>query len=417
MTRPPVRGDDDWADDPAAGEWSAGTDVGWDEGGWDDADWDGADWDGADAGPADPEPAYEYVDEYEELPPEGSRTRRILLVLGLVIGFFALVVGGAFVYLRGQLDPSGPEGRQVAFTIPTGTSATQVATLLEEERIIADAQVFRWYLRYKGQDGFEAGDYVLHENMAAWDVLDVLRAGPAPIDVAEFTMPPGLTMLEYPAQVVDDIPAFDAGEIARLISEQAVRPASLEPGKPLEGFLFPDTYQVRPGDGELAALQRMAEQMDRVIEELQVPARAAALGRTTYEIITIASLIEEEYGVRSEMGKIARVIYNRLERGEPLGIDATSRYEALVERGDRNAIDFTSDSPYNTRRVAGLPPTPIAAPSRAAIEAALTPEPGPWIYYVRDPNAAEPGGHFFTDSAREFERVKAQCAAANLGCG
>jgi UPF0755 protein len=117
------------------------------------------------------------------------------------------------------------------------------------------------------------------------------------------------------------------------------------------------------------------------------------------------------------MGKISRVIYNRLEMGEPLGIDATSRYEAVINGRDRDDLDFDSESAYNTRRNQGLPPTPIAAPGRLAIEAALNPEPGPWIFYVRDPDAVEEGGHFFTDSAREFERVKDECEAADLGCG
>ena len=136
-------------------------------------------------------------------------------------------------------------------------------------------------------------------------------------------------------------------------------------------------------------------------------------------MIVVASLIQEEYGITEEMGKIARVIYNRLDIGEPLGIDATSRYEAVLAGRDRNDVDFESDSPYNTRRNAGLPPTPIAAPGRAAIEAALNPEDGPWIFYVRDPDASRtpPGGHFFTESSREFSQVKEECEAAGLGCG
>ena len=105
--------------------------------------------------------------------------------------------------------------------------------------------------------------------------------------------------------------------------------------------------------------------------------------------------------------------------GEPLGIDATSRYEAVLAGRDRDDIDLESESPYNTRRNAGLPPTPIALPGRQALEAALNPEAGPWIYYVRDPDTSRTpeGGHFFTDSGSEFEDVKAECEAAGLGCG
>ena len=128
----------------------------------------------------------------------------------------------------------------------------------------------------------------------------------------------------------------------------------------------------------------------------------------------VASLIEEETRVDAERAKVARVIYNRLRDGIPLGIDATSRYEAELAGRDRDDVDFESTSPYNTRRIAGLPPTPIASPGRASIEAALNPADGPWIYYVL---ADEEGNHFFTDSASEFERAKAECAAKDLGCG
>jgi UPF0755 protein len=186
-----------------------------------------------------------------------------------------------------------------------------------------------------------------------------------------------------------------------------------------EGLLFPDTYQVGEGMDEAAVLTLMAAQFDRVATEIDLVGRADALGLTPYEVVIVASLIQEEYGIVEEMPKMARVIYNRLDIGEPLGIDATSRYEAELAGRDREDIDLESDSPYNTRRNPGLPPTPIAAPGRLALEAALSPADGPWIFYVRDPDPSRtpPGGHFFTDSAREFENVKAQCEEAGLGCG
>jgi UPF0755 protein len=163
----------------------------------------------------------------------------------------------------------------------------------------------------------------------------------------------------------------------------------------------------------------MTQQFDLVAAEVGLFDGAARLGRTPYEIVVIASLIQEEYGIVEEMPDMAQVIYNRLAIGEPLGIDATSRYEAELAGRDRNDVDFESDSPYNTRRNAGLPPTPIAAPGRAALLAALNPTVGDYLYYVRDPNAERtpPGGHFFTSSFSEFNQVKAECEAANLGCG
>jgi len=161
-------------------------------------------------------------------------------------------------------------------------------------------------------------------------------------------------------------------------------------------------------------LQRLADQMDAVLDELDADGIGASFGLSRYEVVILASLIEEEAKVPGDRAKISRVIHNRLEQGIPLGIDATSRYEAILAGRDRDALDFQSDSPYNTRRTLGLPPTPIAAPGRGAIEAALNPEPGPWTFYVL--MDAE-GNHFFTDSNQEFLRAKEACRQQGLGCG
>jgi UPF0755 protein len=181
----------------------------------------------------------------------------------------------------------------------------------------------------------------------------------------------------------------------------------------LEGLLFPDTYEVAADDDATAVLTRMVGQLDEVAAELGIDTKAPAQGLTAYEAIVVASLIEEEARVPEERPMIARVIYNRLQQGIPLGIDATSAYEAILAGRERTELDFESQSPYNTRRIAGLPPTPIAAPGRASIEAALNPAAGPWIYYVL---ADEQGHHFFTDSASEFEEAKQRCAELDLGC-
>jgi UPF0755 protein len=395
--------DDDAYDDDAY-------DDGYDDDGWYDPDAEGgfsSDWDDD-----------EY--EYEDAPREGGRAQRLLLLLGIFAAVVALTFGGLFVYVRSQLDPGGEVGAEVRFTVPSGSSVNSVAGLLADEGIIEDAQMFRWYLRWKGVDQFLAGDYLLNENMAAWDVVSVLEGDPLPVDSVAFTVPEGLMLSEIPGAINTSLPTFDPAVLSELIASGTIRPNALDPAVTnLEGFLFPDTYELLAGQGEDAALRRMAEQFDAVAAEIDLAGRAAALGRTPYEIVVIASLIQEEYGIPEEMDRISRVIYNRLEIGEPLGIDATSRYEAILAGRDRDDLDFESESPYNTRRNPGLPPTPIAAPGRLALEAALSPEPGPWIFYVRDPNAERtpPGGHFFTDSAAEFAQVKAECEAADLGCG
>lgn len=179
-------------------------------------------------------------------------------------------------------------------------------------------------------------------------------------------------------------------------------------------MLFPDTYQVADETDERTFVRRLVTELDDTLFALDAETIAPQYGLTPYEIVVVASLIEEEARVPDERPMIARVIYNRLRDGIPLGIDATSRYEAEISGRSRDDFDFDSDSPYNTRRIAGLPPTPIAAAGRASIEAALNPADGDWIYYVL---ADEQGNHVFTASFNEFNRAKAECKRKGLGCG
>ena len=187
-----------------------------------------------------------------------------------------------------------------------------------------------------------------------------------------------------------------------------------------EGLLFPDTYQLDEAtvSDEMNLLLRMHKQFLKVIEEEQIDEKIKSLGITPYEAIVIASLIEEEAQLAEERPKIARVIYNRLERGWRLGIDATSRYAVGKTAGQElTTEDLEYDSPWNSRVSLGLPPTAISAPGRASIQAALNPIEGKWLYYVRTDENGVAGAHTFATSAEEFEKARKICVYKDLGCG
>jgi UPF0755 protein len=399
MTRPPIRGDHDWDDEAVDDEYD-------DDDGYD---------------------VYEPTDddfEYEDVRRPSSRKRRVLIVLACVAGLLVVAFGGASYYIRRQLDPAGDPGELVAFEIPTGSSNADIAELLEQKGVIANATVFQNYLRFKGEADFQAGNYAIPARSAAWDVVATLRAGPAAATFATFTVPEGLMISQVAAAITDPehgIPGLDAARVGELIAGGTIRPTSMPPDiTNLEGYLFPDTYQLEEGQDEAAALTRMTRRFDEVATDLRLAERASSLGLTPYEVVVVASLIQAEYGIPGDAPQIARVIYNRLDQGIPLGIDATSRYEAVLAGRDRNDVDFTSESPYNTRRQAGLPPTPINSPGRLALEAALNPAAGDILYYVRVPagyEGVEEGGHFFTASNAEFLDAKRECERADLGCG
>jgi UPF0755 protein len=361
----------------------------------------------------------EYDDdgEYVEVRRSSSRGRRVLTVLVVLLLILGLAAGGAVVWVQRQIDPPGAPGAAKAIVIPEGSTSDDIGKLLADEGIISSELVWDWYLRINGGGPFQAGAYELRPDSSIPDVIDVLEEGPAPIEERSFTVPEGLMTSEILDRLADPEKGLglDRAVMQELLDSGKVRWSGQPPDQPSnEGILFPETYRIEADADEEAVLQKLVGQLEAVMQELDVASAQARFNLTPYEVLVVASLIEEETKVDSERPKVARVIYNRLSQGIPLGIDATSRYEAIVVRGDRNAIDFESDSPYNTRRIAGLPPTPIASAGRASIEAALNPADGPWIYYVLED--AE-GNHFFTESNSEFIAAKARCRDAGLGCG
>lgn len=355
--------------------------------------------------------------EWVDLRRRSSRTRRILTVLiGLVV-VLGLLVGSLALWVNRRLDPPGGPGASLSIEIPSGATSDEIGKLLADEGVISSDFVWGWYLRINGGGPFKAGRYELAENSAIDQVIDVLDAGPRPIEERSFTMPEGLTMPETLARLAspEDGLGFDQVAMQQLLDDGEIVSAVLGAEIPShEGILFPETYRVTAAADAKAVLQRMVDQLDATFAELNVLSAQERFNLSPYEILIVASLIEEETKVSDERAMVAQVIYNRLRQGIPLGIDATSRYEAELDGRGRDDIDFTTDSPYNTRRVQGLPPTPIAAPGRASIEAALNPADGSWIYYVLEDAA---GHHFFTESNREFINAKNRCAALGLGCG
>ena len=173
----------------------------------------------------------------------------------------------------------------------------------------------------------------------------------------------------------------------------------------LEGLLFPDTYFVDRTDTEEAILRRMVATFDQVATEEGLADSAAKVGRSPYETLIIASLVESEGKVAVDRPKIARVIYNRLKVPMPLQIDATVIYARGGVRRPGGQVLFSDlevDSPYNTYKIKGLPPTPISASGRTAISAALGPVSGPWLYYVK----------FQSDGTHKFSTTLAEHNAA-----
>jgi UPF0755 protein len=362
----------------------------------------------ADQGFADD--AWDDVHEFVAVRPEPAGRSRWLVAALVLFAILAVGVLGAGWWVRGQIDPGDP-GAEVALTIPTGATTADIARLLEEQGVIGNPTVFEWYLRFSGGGPFRAGDYQgLRENQAMGDVIEILDQGPIPPEIERVTFREGLWLAETRALILETFPAMDPAALDAALA--AVRVPSLPEieGNP-EGVLFPATYDVpRSSSSDPAVLvDQMLVAFDRVSTAQGLPDATARLqgvagdrAITPYEALIVASMVEAEARTDEDRPKIARVIYNRIKNDMRLDIDATVLY-ALGERlATLTQSQLDVDSPYNTRRFQGIPPTPINSPGEASIQAALNPAEVDWLYYVL---ADEDGSHYFTEDFDDFNRA------------
>lgn len=358
--------------------------------------------------------------DYVDLPPEASAHKWLaaIVVMALLVG---VVVGGTWWWYRKQVDPSGGPGQVVRVEVPAGSTTNGIGQILEGKGVITNAMVFNFYAGRKGVGGFQAGVYEFRENSDFDLVLTTLAAGPkAPVTpkVVKVSVPEGLTVAEIITRINRSIPRLALADLQSALADGKVNSPLRPPEQPsYEGLLFPATYEVADEDAALDVLDQMAAEMDNRLSRLDVAAAQGRISETwglelsAYELIIVASMVQAEAGNAEEAAKVATVIYNRLAEGMALGIDAVDQYGAELA-GVPVDYDDTS-SPYNTRRNAGLPPTPIAAPGDYALEAALAPADGSWLYYV----LAEPKVHVFVTTNAEFLEAKRICRGRGLGCG
>jgi UPF0755 protein len=333
------------------------------------------------------------------------RRRRILALGFLLVG--ALLAWFLIAFFQPPpFDPGNGSGEAIV-TVPEGASASQVADLLTDNDVVSNGTLFEWRLKLAGKTGqILPGRYVLAHNMSYGSAIDKLTSSGGQINV---TIPEGEDRTQI-ANTVGDLGL--SGDY--LAASQAFK--GFDPNrygaqnpKSLEGFLFPATYQLDPG---ASVDQLVSEQLQAFRQNIAGVNMSYAKSKnlTVYDVLTIASMIDKEVMIPSERPLVAAVIYNRLSRGMPLGIDATTRFEFHNYTGEITQSQLQSPSPYNTRIHAGLPPTPIGNPGLAAIKAAARPAKVDYLYYVLNGDGS--GHHCFTASGQEFNQL---VAASNSG--
>ena len=333
---------------------------------------------------------------------ERKRRRRrnfaaLAIVASLVLPF--LVVGGWFVY---QLNPPGGPGTVVQFEIEEGWGTDDIGDALEQDGVIGSSLAFQLYAKVRSAGPFQDGPYQLRTNMGVRDAVEKLETGPTQgATDLELTVAPGLTLAQIADRVAEQLPGRDRDRFLEAAASGAVR-SKYQPAEvmSLEGLLFPDTYRISNEEDEVAVLRRLVETFDLKADQVDLGNAAAAMGRTPYEAITTASLIEREAGVEEDRPLISAVIRNRLRDGMPLQIDATLCY---IKGGCSEPLtnaDKELDSPYNTYRVAALPPGPISSVTEASLRAAVSPADVSYKFYVL---FDESGAHKFADTNEEHE--------------
>ncbi len=299
------------------------------------------------------------------------------IILGLVIVF------GIVVWAQSEYRNPGPLTEPLAFQVERGEGFGSVASRLAERGAVSNERLFRVAARYTDADaGLRFGEYAIPAGASMEEILELLNVGGNV--VRQVVVPEGLTSW----QVVELLKAREelTGEVAEV---------------PPEGTLAPAGYDFQRGDDRQAMLDRMRRTQEEILAAAWAGRDPDLPIRSPEELLVLASIVEKETGVAEERGRVAGVFVNRLNRGMRLQTDPTVIYgitkgEGVLGRGLR-ASELAAATPWNTYVIEGLPPTPIANPGRAAIEAAANPEATEDLYFVADGT----GGHAFAQTLEE----------------
>ncbi len=321
----------------------------------------------------------------------------IIIILTFIIGGFV----GFNLYMKNQLKPVDTSNTSlITFEIPSGSSTKVIAEILNENNLIGSSLAFSYYSKKHDFDGkYQAGTYRLAGNLSMLEVMNEIANGNTLKNVTTFTIPEGYTI----AQVADTL--YEQGLIDRDLFADALikeydywflNDINLTNTR-LEGFLFPDTYEIYSNATEEDIIVKMLNRFEQIYSESFID-RTNELGLDVYDVIIMASLVEREGLIDSERSTISSVFYNRLDENIALQSCATVQYILGEPKAKLSIADTRIESPFNTYLHPGLPPGPIASPGLASIEAALYPKDTDYYYFL----AKGDGSHIFSKTYDDF---------------
>ncbi|WP_077214066.1 endolytic transglycosylase MltG [Bacillus dakarensis] len=350
---------------------------------------------------------------------EAKVVRKIVFIVSIVLFILiAATVTTGYFYINAALKPVDPGNKtEKQIEIPIGSTVTGIAQILEDNGIIKDAKVFKYYVKFKNETEFMAGEYTMTSAMTFQEIIDNLKTGKIMEEVVfKITIPEGKQLKEI-AKIIGEKTHHSEEEILNHLNDSEFINSMIQEYPdllteeilnedikfPLEGYLFPATYpfyKEKPSIEEIVKV--MLDKTSDVVN--QYSSQMAEREFTPHELLTMASLIEEEATQQVERDQISSVFYNRLGLGMPLQTDPTVLY-AQGEHKERVLYkDLEVDDPYNTYKNTGLTPGPIANAGVSSIEAALKPAQTDFLYFL----ATASGEVLFSKSLAEHNQKKAQ---------
>jgi len=323
---------------------------------------------------------------------------RAMLAVSLLLVLSLWLISGLYYQVQRPVQLSEGQGSLV-IDIEKGSSLSKVNRQLFKAGVLPHPKLLSLFARLNGLTAIQAGQYRIEAGESALQMLHKFNRG----EVLQYqiTFPEGWSYRQWLAQLAD-IDQF--ADISQLNDAQIMAAAGIEQANP-EGWLFPDTYTYVSSDSAIDILARAHRRMVQVLEQAWQQRDENLPYQSPYEVLIMASIIEKETGLAKERPAIAGVFVRRLQRGMRLQTDPTVIYGLGDDyQGNITRAHLKSLTPYNTYRINGLPPTPIAMPSAAAIEAAVHPKPGSELYFV----ARGDGGHYFSDNLEQHQKAVRQ---------
>ncbi|MDF3288882.1 endolytic transglycosylase MltG [Streptomyces silvisoli] len=342
-------------------------------------------------------------DEPDDDQRKGKKKRSgcaVLVALGVLLGLIGGGGYGGYWYWERHFasapDYSGDGIGEVQVVIPNGDTVAQMGNILKQNDVVKSVEAFT---KAVGDKALQGGVYTLHKEMSAAAAVAMMTD---PSSQNSLIVPEGWRASRI-YQAIDQKLGLPSGTTANAAKSGDLGLPSYANGNP-EGFLFPTKYSIGKSTKPVDFLKQMVQQAEAEYGKDDLEAQAAKMGRTPYEIIIIASLIQAEAQEKQDFQKVSRVIYNRLQQNMALGFDSTINYAKGRSTLNTTSADTHFDSPYNTYLHKGLPPGPIDNPGHQAIDAALHPADGNWLYFV----TVKPGDTRFTNDYAEHQRNVAE---------